>query len=260
MREDRNNWLNCTPNPVKGTFMASKKALLTGLGVFVFILLNGNAFAQRDSTDSVIPTLGDASARWVVKIAPLFLLDPENTVQFGVERTFGGRSSVQVEGGYGWPGFRYSQDYTYTNREVWRGRAEWRIYNRINVRPRGSYFAIEGFYKQVNAIENGTIGRACTGSFNCQYFQQYRSTTQKFVAGGHLKWGKQFRLDDNWLFDFYFGIGLRSVMHQNFRPQFADSYSYRYSDGLFSWVSLGGTDAPVAPSATIGFKIGYVIR
>ena len=230
--------------------------------IAAFICLTLNVFAQRDSTDSVIPVLGNASARWVIKAVPLFLFDPDNTVQFGVERTLGGRSSVQIEGGYGWPGFQYNRDYyTYSNREVWRGRAEWRLYNRVSVRPRGSYLAIEGFYKQVNAIESGTIGRGCTnGFFGCQYFQQYRSLAQKFVVGGHIKWGHQFRLDDNWLFDVYGGIGLRSVMFRRFRPVFPDSNSYRSYDGPFNWSGLWGTDAPVLPTATLGFKIGYMIR
>ena len=228
--------------------------------VLLVILLSVNSFAQRDSTDSVIPVLGDASARWVIKAAPLFLLDPDNTAQFGVERILGGRNSVQVEGGYGWPGLQYSRGYNYSNREVWRGRAEWRHYNQVSVRPRGSYFAIEGFYKQMNAIENGTVGRACGGRFNCQYFQQYHSLAQKFVVGGHIKWGKQFRLDDNWLLDFYGGIGFQSVMFQRFRPQFPDSDLYRYREGPFDWSGLSGSDAPIVPTATLGLKVGYVIR
>lgn len=216
------------------------------------------AFAQ----ESVVPTLGDASARWVVKVAPLSLFDLDNTVQFGVERVLGGRSSVQAEGGYGWPGLQYSREYNYGDKEVWRGRAEWRIYNRVNVRPRGSYFAIEGFYKQVNARETGTIGRGCNnGFFGCQYFQQYNSVAQKFVVGGHIKWGHQFRIDDRWLFDFYVGIGLRSVMFQRFRPQFADSFRYNNYYSLFNFGRFDGRDQQqTLPSTTLGFKIGYVIR
>ncbi len=259
---------------LEGRAEARRNRFCRAIGsVLTAILLTANAFAQRDSTDSVIPVLGDASARWVVKIAPLFILDPDNTVQFGVERTLGGRSSVQVEGGYGWPGFQYYRPYNYgwpgfqyyrpynySDREVWRGRAEWRIYSRVNVRPRGGYFAIEGFYKQVNAIESGTIGRACGGGFNCQYFQQYRSTAQKFVTGGHLKWGVQFRLDDDWLFDLYLGVGLRSVSVQYFRPEFPDAQTYRSYNGPFNSLGLGGINTSVAPSATLGFKVGYVIR
>jgi Protein of unknown function (DUF3575) len=233
-----------------------RKILITTL----FISLIINAFGQqslRDSSSSVVPVLGSASARWVVKIAPLSFFDPENTVQFAAERMLGGRSSVQAEVGYGWPGFQYARNENYSQQEVWRGRAEWRIYNRANRRPLGSYFAIEAFYKQVNILENGTFGRECQ-SFTCQYFQSYRSLAQKLVAGGHIKYGTQFSLGGNWLLDFYVGLGLRSRNFQRFRPELPNSILYYQSQGWFN--VFGRSQTNVFPSATLSFKIGYTIR
>lgn len=233
---------------------------LTG-GILTAILLTGNAFAQRDSTDSVIPVLGDASARWVIKSSPL-LLDPENSIPLAVERTLGGRSSVQAEVAYGWPGLQYTRNDTYSRPEVWRGRAEWRIYSRASIRPRGTYFAVESFYKQVNVTESGTIGRGCQ-NYTCQYFQQYRSLAQKFVLGGHFKWGTQFNIDKNWLFDFYVGVGLRTQLFKRFRPDTSsEAILYNRYYGSLNWFNLNNTDdsQKTWPSMTLGFKIGYVIR
>ncbi len=198
----------------------------------------------------------EQSQRWVVKFAPLSLFDPNNTIQFGIERLVGQHQSIQAEFGYGWLGmnlWRTTQDSRYSDNEIWRGRAEWRYY--WHGGPLGSYIALEGLYKQVNARENGTIGLGCdTGP--CQYYQLYSAPISKKVWAGHVKFGRQFRLLPNsnrLLADFYGGLGVRwSSLEQIPIPQ--NGFFYYKPSGLFN---LFSTTPYAAISISYGVKIGF---
>ena len=204
--------------------------LLAGL-----TLVFGRMLATEAQTLTPYPpgiTHAEPMQRWVVKFAPLSLFDPSNTVQFGLERLLGQHQAVQVEFGYGWQGmnlWRSSQSSRYTDTEIWRGRAEWRYYWRGG--PIGSYMALEGLYKQVNAYEHGTIGVGCTTG-PCQYYQRYSLPITKHVWGGHLKFGRQFSLmpSNRLLADVYGGLGVRwNTIERASRP---DGLSY-YQPGGF---------------------------
>src|SRR5919202_6575111 len=96
--------------------------------------LAGSSLSQAQTIvpnpDSSVSRKEPGSA-WVIKFAPLSLFDPDNTIQFGIERRLGNRHGIQAEFGYGWQGmnlWQNSQNKRYSNREVWRTRAEYRYY------------------------------------------------------------------------------------------------------------------------------------
>ncbi|WP_420150611.1 hypothetical protein [Spirosoma sp.] len=233
--------------------------LLGSIG-FVGLLLGNVLTAQAQSAPSLplSSALEDEKVRrTVVKFAPLSLIDPDNTVQFGIERLFGQHHGVHLEFGYGWEGmnlWRNSQSTRYTDREVWRGRVEWRYYLNKTNQPRGRYIAVEGLYKQIDAQETGTVGVGCT-SGPCQYYQFISAPIHKYVWGGHIKFGRQFALapDSRWLADVYLGLGVR--WRNIDRLQSPDgSYFYGYARGWFD--TFGPTPYAIL-SVSYGAKIGY---
>ncbi|MVM36048.1 DUF3575 domain-containing protein [Spirosoma sp. HMF4905] len=204
-----------------------------------------------------LPSLdAEQSQRWVVKFAPLSLFDPNNTVQFGIERLLGQHQSIQAEFGYGPQAmnlWRNSTSSRYSDNEIWRGRAEWRYY--WHGGPIGSYMALEGLYLQKNAYENGTVGIGCeTGP--CQYYQLYSSPIAKRVWAGHLKFGRQFPLspDKRFLADFYGGLGVRwSTLDRSSVP---GGLYYFQSNGISLVDPFSYTPHPTI-SLSYGIKFGY---
>lgn len=230
------------------------------IGLLILLSGKGLSVQAQSATSLPLPSLDDEqSQRWVVKFAPLSLLDPDNTIQFGIERLVGQRHGIQLELGYGWEAlnaWRSTQNTRYSDREIWRGRAEWRYYLHKTNRPIGQYVALDGFYKQVNVREQGTIGVGCTTG-PCQYYQLVSSPLQKYVWGGHIKFGRQFTFSpDNprLLIDLYIGLGVRwrSISRISQQP---DSYYY-YSSGYDLFNSF--SDTPYALiSVAYGLKVGY---
>ncbi|MBD2754200.1 DUF3575 domain-containing protein [Spirosoma validum] len=235
-----------------------KKLYLIGcLGLFLADILAAKA---QSAPSLPLPSLdAEESQRWVVKFAPLSLLDPDNTVQFGAERLVGQRHGIQLELGYGWQAlnaWRSTQNARYSDREIWRGRVEWRYYLHQTNRPVGQYVALEGFYKQVNVRENGTIGIGCTTG-PCQYYQLFSAPLQKYVGGGHIKFGRQFVFSaDNprLLIDLYIGLGVRWRTIERAEKS-VDSYYY-YSSGYDVFNSFSETPYALI-SVAYGVKVGY---
>jgi hypothetical protein len=203
--------------------------------------------------------LNDPARRWVVKFAPLSLFDPDNTIQFGIERLFGQHNAVQFEGGYGFQGmnlWQSSQNTRYSHKEVWRSRVEWRYYLNKTDRPIGRYIAVEGFYKQVNVRESGTLGVGCTTG-PCQYYQLFTTPLQKFVWGGHVKYGRQFPLirDNNRLLaDIYLGLGFRVRQIERFQEP---NNQFYYGPGNFTLFDAFSPTPYALISVAYGAKIGY---
>ena len=214
----------------------------------------------------------DRNPRWVLKISPLTLIDPESSVNLGVERLLGGRHTLQTVFGYGneqtgpqsWGSSERRQ-------EVWRGNLEWRVYTRrdreanrwrnrrvFNV-PLGNYLAVETFYKQVNTLRNGTMARGCEDG-NCEFFQDYTGIQARYVAGVHLKAGQQnsIRLspeNNRLLVDYYLGFGLRKRWLRDYRVPMPEDG--RPAVGRFSGGSLFGDEPGVFASLSLGFRVGY---
>lgn len=208
--------------------------------------------------------------RWVVKFAPLSMLDMSNTIQFGVERFIGTHQSVQVEAGYGWQSMNIwskVRNSSYTNYETWRGRAEWRFYwfnrnHQLNrPLPFGAYTAIEGLYRTERAIENGTVGVGADGSTaQFDYYRLYSSPTTRKVWAVTVKIGRQFPISQNGRLvgDFYAGIGFcnRTIVPA-IRP---DGYLFQTST-LFSLDSFSSalyqSVNTITLNMALGIKIGY---
>ena len=229
--------------------------------IVILALVIGNKLTvqAQSATSLPLPSIdNEPDRRTVVKFAPLSLFDPDNTVQFGVERLFDQHNAAHIEVGYGWQGmnlWRNSQNDQYGNREIWRGRVEWRYYLKKTNQPQGQYVAIEGFYKQIDAQETGTIGIGCT-SGPCQYYQVVSSPIHKYVWGGHIKFGRQFALTTNkrLLADVYLGLGFRRRNVDRYQPP-ADSYFYR-SAGYFMFDTFSSTPYALL-SVAYGAKLGY---
>jgi hypothetical protein len=244
------------------------------LRLLLWAALAGLPGAVRAQTpaDTLIPTMArrPPTAQWVLKFAPLTLLDVNNTIQFGVEhlsrRT---RGAWQVEAGYGRGTFAlattHAKDSEYQrSMETWRARAEYRLYNLRDQRwsaeryrrPNGTYVAFDAFFKQVNTHESGIVGRDCING-NCNYRQQYQTVVQNYTVGGHVKigWQSWFSPRDDrprWLLDTYIGLGVRTS--RTARPGLpADAEVPLVYTGLFS-----GSDNTV-PSVTAGLKVGFAL-
>jgi hypothetical protein len=216
----------------------------------------GLAVAQNPDSAAVRPLV--PTRHWVVKFAPLFLLDPEPTVQFGVERVLNARTSVQVEAGYG--AFVFNQMYQ-TSRvrgpfATWRARAEVRhFFERATSRnyrpaPYGSYFAGEIFYKQVVMPLQVDVERLA-------YIETEAYDAHRQVMGFHFKVGAQERLGNRWVIDGYSGPGFRYVkVVAPDRPAplpWNDDPWVRETD----WWFMDPVEQ-VLPSFTMNIKIGYV--
>lgn len=161
----------------------------------------------------------------IVKLAPLsILLDPDATIQGGLEVPISPRSSVQAEVGFGHKGLSVVTDekHNFTDWSIWRVRSEWRHYtnryrtnNRKNIHirssfPLGNYLAIEGFAKQINGTKILLL------FVDDPRFSATPQTISRFVMGSHVKWGRQIAIPgqsltslSRVLLDFYVGIGVR---------------------------------------------------
>lgn len=236
-------------------------------GLVLALMLPLSGPAQFLLPDTLTPIMNHPP-RWVVKFAPLALFDPDNTIQFGVERLFGTRHTVQGEFGYGWKAINMypARREDYENFEVWRGRAEWRRYSgryRSFRRPHfaqvpiGRYFAIETFFKQFTARQTTAVGRECVDG-TCAYFEQGTFPIYRTVWGLHAKFGRQFVLtmpsDNRFLLDFFIGFGFRNL--SPFRFNTASNDDVIRSTGFLFWNTQQGG---LRPSATLGIKLGYVL-
>ncbi|RAJ92469.1 hypothetical protein LX87_04799 [Larkinella arboricola] len=235
--------------------------------LFLFSL---NGLAQRVLPDTLTPVL-NRPPQWVVKFAPLSLIDLDNTIQFGAERLLGRKHAIQAEFGYGWQAlnlYPYRRD-DYDDFEVWRGRLEWRRYSgryRSNRRPHyatppiGRYIAVETFFKQLTVLETTAVGRECLDG-TCAYFQQGTFPMYRTVWGAHFKLGRQFVLsipgENRLLLDFYMGLGFRTLSLFRFsNPANGNDNIVRSTGSVFGW---DAGQAGSRLSGTLGIKLGYVL-
>ncbi|PRY44320.1 hypothetical protein CLV58_103290 [Spirosoma oryzae] len=218
------------------------------------LLLSGAVRAQ------VNPTVPGPTRSWVLKVAPLSLLDLSSTIQAAVEGVVAPNQSVQLELGYGWqamnPWLAPNQE-RYSRYEVWRGRAEWRYYWRGGQAPFGTYTAIEGLYKRENALE-----KAVTAVYDepgpVQYYRQSSLPISKDVFGINVKIGRQFPLLPNGrlVFDIYTGLGLRA--RTILRTDLPNGYQLTRQPivDIGPFTTYGGASLF---SLSAGFKIGYAL-
>lgn len=207
-----------------------------------------------------------------LKIAPLAILDIDNTFQFAIEhRLKGNRWTLSEEFGYGtvaanfWANSFNSSGSRF--RENIRAKIEARKYkNAFN----GRYIAYEVFYKQINDRTSRSVGRECESGL-CNYYELVNYPISKHVVGISAKIGYQVRIrnelkkNTNFVFDFYVGAGLRRIMvnHHDPNESLKDGSSNNFlfhNDGLFSNSGLGYRDRNYnIPHLALGLKIGYLI-
>jgi hypothetical protein len=212
-------------------------------------------------------------SRFILKLAPLSLLDQDATVQAGLEYLTGQRTAVQAEVGYGWQKLPVlgSDLRRFAAAEVWRGRAEVRFYSgryrtsakrRIAIRshaPLGNYWAIEGLFKQINVQKAAQLGwidvnpPIPTDITGPQFVRRY-------IVGAHIKFGRQFafydpqrRLFSRTLLDIYWGFGARLITNQGASPTTDESCGC----GIGRSFTSRGTS--IAPSLSLGLKLGFAL-
>ncbi len=240
-----------------------KKALL-------FLLLSLMAPLARCQDSTLVYS---HPARFILKLAPLSLLDQDATVQAGLEYRLGQRKSIQGEVGYGWQTLPLlgSDLRKFAAAEVWRGRAEIRFYSgryRTNQRqgiairsnyPVGNYWAIDGLFKQVNVQTVAQLGRIDVNP-PVPIELSGPKLIRRYVIGSHVKVGRQFafydpqrRLFSRVLLDIYAGAGIRLFTNQG-ADQATDPACGCGIGRSFYYRGIG-----VSPSLSAGLKLGFAL-
>ncbi len=208
----------------------------------------------------------------VLKLAPLTLFEFQNTFELGAEVRMSDRMSIQGQLGYAPDWLIWESSTTqYTNRENWRGRLETRWYighPRRTVRsgppafPLGRYVAIDLLYKQMNTINQQTIGRQCTGG--CAYFEKTRDLTTRYIGGIGIKLGSQTVIGyqrstgaPSWLLDAYVGVSIRKGWTE--QPA-VEPDAIRFYNGS-GFLSVDPFRAPnqFSPNVLMGLKVGFAL-
>lgn len=226
---------------------------VSGLLILGLLATEGSAQSRETALLPFYP-------RWVIKWAPLSVVDPDNTFQFGAEYLFARRWAVQQEFGYGNHHFSFmkisvnEQDLRALERkEVWRTRLELRYYlNEFRPQQKlGKYLAAEVLYKRVNWLEQTANWlRDPYGTISIPP----NIPITKDVVALHVKGGVQWRLSERLLMDFYTGIGGRMLYVSDVQGRLEGRKMYRFWEftpsepGRYSRLSM-----------SLGFKVGYLI-
>lgn len=196
---------------------------------------------------------------FVIKWAPLSMIDIDPAMQLGLEYLPDGKWSIQQELGYG--RFGYSGIFTpdeddMQQKEVWRSRTEARMYlSNYRPKPTGAYLAFEVLYKRVNYKSDEQIGRNCENG-DCEYRETVQNKMFKDAVGFHVKFGVQAPIGKRMALDFYIGIGGRSVTIKASNKELAEIWK----DECQAFVgnpTLPGNYGLI--SGNLGFKVGYLL-
>jgi hypothetical protein len=228
--------------------------------LFLGLIIGGLFPAYAQSSDT-LRIINIRQPHYIIKWAPLSLIDQDNTVQFGIEYLFKGPVSLQQEVGYGWFNFNGKSDNgaAYKNREIWRSRTELRFYVANNGqvrRPHGAYLALEFLYKRMNYSKEGNVGRGCNGP-DCEYFEKMNYKLFRDVFGYHGKMGLQFIIEKRLAVDLYIGGGLRSIVVKS--PGLSEEDSNFSEERGFVLSKPMEVGRYTLLSMCSGFKLGYLI-
>jgi len=212
----------------------------------------------------------ETGSRLILKASPLTLINFDPALQAGAEWRTGTRQSVQLVLGYGQFNYYVYDNDQYTHQENWRVRGEYRWYyrhyrsylhpgRRGGSFPLGSYFSVEGFFKQINARNNRTIGRECE-SGPCAYFERMDLPVSRFITAGYAKVGWQFPLQtqplSRFLLDCSLGLGLRHASVREYGVSRRDQDAW-FGNGGFFYNRVRQPEQPVLPDFTLDIKLGY---
>jgi hypothetical protein len=170
------------------------------------------------------------------------ILNPN--LQVGLEYRFSNRNSVQLLGAVSIdPGLINDKKQWYQVFNGYRARAEYRFYM-INSRKFSVFFSGEAFYTHYDVGESDSFYHAATSTGYIEHYQLHVSK-----PGFNIKNGFQYRADNHFLVEFYYGIGyayeLRSQTGRTYpadpvqQPQTVDLHlSFSHSDYAGSALSL----------------------
>lgn len=215
--------------------------------------------------------------RVLLKLAPFTLLSYDPTIQGAVEIRTGPLQSWQGELGYSrlrW-GTTTTNSFNINQREYWRVRTEYRWYRGFvrggfrraahrELAPEGNYYAIEGYFKQINVVDSRNAGRDCADGV-CAYFEKVKEPVSRFAEVLFVKYGRQtiFQRRDGKpgriLFDVAIGVGVRGVQVTRYRGN-PEELNGRFQEGLLSSGNRFDRNIrAIYPDATVNFKIGYAL-
>jgi hypothetical protein len=212
----------------------------------------------------------------ILKTTPSYIFDFDNTFTIGIEHFYKANKSIQGEIGYGNSnqnlliglvdgGFN-SDNLRYKNFDNYRTKIELKRYIRRYSRYTipASYGALEIFGKFIKKKDYVAVGRNVSNN-TPEYYEQVLALYKKNVFGSHIKYGQQFSFfDDNpnkkskLILDIYFGLGFRVVKYNLWYE--GKKENDRVNSGFSSFGQFfGSNEDTILPSATLGFKFGYIL-
>lgn len=208
----------------------------------------------------------------VVKLAPLSLVDIDATVQGAIELAIAAQTTIQLEGGYGWPGLSRSssREGGITSKQTGRIRVEGRYYLPRTVSfddlpyPAGIYVAGEFLGKRISAERNQTVVYPCLVA-PCPINTE-TATVNRTILGGHAKVGYQTgfgpfdmrRKGSRIIFDVYLGFGARHIRVRQTAGSPIISTNGNTPEGVRFTRFVPGRNF-WARSMSGGFKIGFAL-
>ena len=182
----------------------------------------------------------------ILKISPLALLEPEGSIQGGIELMLDKNISIQQDLGYVFNSYGSG-----LYGEVIDGiisKTELRFYNKNfngsdlkpSMKRKRNYIAPQFLYKH---IQYGN------------YAYSYRDNKNKDIYAAHLKFGRQFIYKNNTVLDIFLGFGFRHRVDS----WTATYYSYDYLTKKSTTETRNYRNKITLPGISAGFKIGLAL-
>lgn len=213
--------------------------------------------AQQNKTNVPAP-------RFLVRLSPLAILEPDMQVMPGAEWRFNEKFSIGIDAGYifwHWrirnfdPGINDNSGGTPLT--GYRLRPEFRYYFKRT--PRVSWFlAAEASYKRTSANLSDEVCITQGQAIGCSFFQRIDYKEIKSIPGGAIKVGLQEFFGDNrrMFFELFIGLGFKvtSIKKEGYiLPPNSRGGIVVQNNGNFS-------ESGLFPHVPAGFKIGYRIK
>lgn len=213
--------------------------------LFQFLLIYSSQLAAQQP-DSLL-------ARPILKIMPLHLIDPDNSVTMALEIPLKNTPyTIQTEFGYGRTDFNVWSDQRkrYLSKETWRGRLQGRYYF-VQKPKRGTYLALDYFIKKNNIRKETSIGIDCVDG-KCAGYEKKVVPVGRFVHAINYKIGWQWQVSSKLSLDLYTGLGIRFLS-----VRYLDGTVEKYRRLMFLYgTDISGTYGPWA-YCNLGLYLGY---
>lgn len=221
--------------------------------VLIFQTLIGSCFSQPNDKIS-------NEKLWIVKFAPLNIIDPVNpSLQIGLERQISFKNSFQFEFGYISPHkLKFSREIP-PNYKGFKLRGEYR-YKPFNKRQ-NIYIAGELYFTKNNyQAREGFVKSTDTIHYRPSYYEDIK--INKKLLGLNLKIGYQKQVN-HLIFEAYIGVGLKYKNIKHFNRTYPEDKIGTAIDFTIGDMTAGrGSDEKgnwLIPSFPINIKIGYVL-